>query len=99
MSIKRRELFILVSTFNIVGINSIYVVINIIDFKESIKALISKPLYLMNKKVSYKWDLVIKWISIALKAYKNQDYNIDLNLLNISRFLSLFNLMLFKMIL
>jgi hypothetical protein len=44
----------LVGTFSIVGISSVYVIINITDFKEGIKALISKPLYLINKRVSHR---------------------------------------------
>jgi hypothetical protein len=41
----------LVGTLYIVCINSVYVVINITNFKEGIKALVSKPLYLINKRV------------------------------------------------
>jgi hypothetical protein len=81
MSIKRRELLILVSILYIVGISSVYVVMNITDFKEGIKALISNLLYSMNKRVSNKYNSVIIGISITLEAYKNQDYNIDFDLL------------------
>ena len=70
-----------VGTFNIVGISGVYVVMNITDFEEGIKALISKPLYSMNKRVSNKCNSVIIGISITLEAYKNQDYNIDFDLL------------------
>ena len=52
MSIKRRELLVLVDTINIVYISSIYVIINIADFKERTEALVSMLLYPMNRRVS-----------------------------------------------
>jgi hypothetical protein len=70
-----------VSTLYIIGIGSVHVVINITDFKEGTKALISKPLHLMNRRVSNRCNPMVIGISIALEAYKNQDYNIDFNLL------------------
>jgi hypothetical protein len=66
-----------VSTLYIVGISSVYVVINITDFKEGTKALILIPLYSINRRVSNRCNPVVMGISIALEAYENQDYNID----------------------
>jgi hypothetical protein len=73
-----------VSTLYIIGINSIYIVINITDFKEGTKALILIPLYLINRRVLNRCNPVVIGISIALKAYKNQDCNIDFNFFYIS---------------
>jgi hypothetical protein len=42
---------VLVGTLGIVGVNSVFVVINITDFKEGIKALISTLLYSINRRV------------------------------------------------
>jgi hypothetical protein len=42
---------VLVGTLYIVYIGSVYVVINVTDFKEGIEALVLKPLYPMNKRV------------------------------------------------
>jgi hypothetical protein len=39
---------VLVSTLSVISISSVLVVINITNFKEDIKALISNPLYLIN---------------------------------------------------
>jgi hypothetical protein len=41
-----------VGTLYIVYISSVYIVINITDFKEGTEALILKPLYPMNRRVS-----------------------------------------------
>jgi hypothetical protein len=41
----------LVGTLYIVYIGSVYVVINVTNFKEETEALILKPLYLINKRV------------------------------------------------
>jgi hypothetical protein len=41
----------LVGTLSIVGVSDIFVVINITDFKEGTKALISTLLYLINRRV------------------------------------------------
>jgi hypothetical protein len=49
-----------VSTLCIISISSVYVVINITDFKEGTKALILKLLYLINKRVLNRCNLVIK---------------------------------------
>jgi hypothetical protein len=70
-----------VSTLYIIGINSVYIIINITDFKEGTKALISKPLHLINRRVSNRCNPIVIGISITLEAYENQDYNIDFNLL------------------
>jgi hypothetical protein len=53
VGIERGELLVPVGTLYIVYISSVYVVINVTNFKEGIKALILKPLYLMNRRVSY----------------------------------------------
>jgi hypothetical protein len=52
VGIERGELLVLVGTLYIVYIGSVYVVMNITDFKEEIEALVSKPLYLINRRVS-----------------------------------------------
>jgi hypothetical protein len=70
---------VLVSTLYIISISSVYIVINITNFEKGIKALILIPLYLMNKRVLNRCNLVVIGISIALEAYKNQDCNIDFN--------------------
>jgi hypothetical protein len=72
---------VLVNTLYIISISSVYIIINIINFKEDIKALILKPLYLINKRVLNRCNLIVIGISITLEAYKNQDYNIDFKLL------------------
>jgi hypothetical protein len=61
----------LVSTLYIISINSVYIIINITNFKKGTKALILIPLYLINKRVLNRCNLVVIGISIALKAYKN----------------------------
>jgi hypothetical protein len=53
MGIKRGELLILIGTLYIICINSVFIIINVINFKEGIKAFILRPLYLINKRVSY----------------------------------------------
>jgi hypothetical protein len=45
---------VLVGTLGIVSISSVFVVINITDFKEEIKALILTPLYSINRRVLNK---------------------------------------------
>jgi hypothetical protein len=71
MSIKGRELLVLVSTLYIVGIGSVHVIMNIADFEEGTKALISKPLYSINRRVSNRCNPMVMGISIALEAYEN----------------------------
>jgi hypothetical protein len=70
---------VLVSTLYIISISSVYVVINITNFKEGTKAFVLILLYLINRRVLNRCNLVVIGISIALEAYKNQDYNIDFN--------------------
>jgi hypothetical protein len=52
VGIERGELLVLVGTLYIICISSVYIVINITDFKEETEALISKPLYPINRRVS-----------------------------------------------
>jgi hypothetical protein len=42
-----------VSTLYIIYINSVFIIINVTNFKKGIKALILRPLYLINKRILY----------------------------------------------